>query len=173
MSDRTQASTDITHTTLSVIFLVSLVTLTVSVVSPFLTPMLWATIVSVATWPFLLRLQTVAGGRRGLAVGIMSMTILLVVFVPVTLALATVVRNAQNLTEEIRSLESISLPAPPAVLEDIPFGGRRIADQWRRVAALARRSAARRSHPMSRARFSGLPRKPAASGRCCCNSCSR
>jgi predicted PurR-regulated permease PerM len=137
MPDRTQASTDITHTTLSVLFLVFLVTLTVSVVSPFLTSMLWATIVSVAAWPFLLRLQAVAGGRRGLAVAVMTVTILLVVFVPVTLALATIVRNAQNLTEEIRSLESITLPAPPAVLEDVPFGGRRIAGEWRRVAALS------------------------------------
>jgi predicted PurR-regulated permease PerM len=67
----------------------------------------------------------------------MSVAILLVVFVPVTLALATVVRNAHSLTEEIRSLESISLPAPPAVLEDVPFGGRRLADEWRRVAALS------------------------------------
>jgi predicted PurR-regulated permease PerM len=137
---RTQASTDITHTTLSVIFLVFLVALTVSVISPFLTSMLWATIVSVATWPVLLRLQAAAGGRRGLAVAIVSMAILLVVFVPVTLALGTIVRNAQHLTEEIKSLESIALPAPPAVLEDVPLGslgGRRIAGEWRRVAAMS------------------------------------
>jgi predicted PurR-regulated permease PerM len=135
-SDRTRASTDITHTTLSVMFLVFLVTLTVSVVSPFLTSILWATIVSVATWPFLLRLQAIAAGRRGLAVAIVTATILLVVFVPVTLALATIVSNAQHLTEEIKSLESIALPAPPAVLEDVPFGGR-LAGEWRRFAALS------------------------------------
>jgi predicted PurR-regulated permease PerM len=136
ISGRTQASKDITHTTLSVIFLAFLVTLTVWVVSPFLTSMLWATIVSVAAWPFLLRLEAIADGRRGLAVAIMTLTILLVVFVPVTLALATIIRNAQSLTEEIRSLESITLPGPPAVLEDMPFGGR-IAGEWRRVAALS------------------------------------
>jgi predicted PurR-regulated permease PerM len=134
---RAQASTDVTHTTLSVIFLVFLVTLTVSVVSPFLTAMLWATIVSVAMWPFLLRLQAAVGGRRGLAVGIMTTTILLVVFVPITLALATIVGNAHNLSEDIKSLESITFPAPPAVLEDVPFGGPRIAGEWRRVAAMS------------------------------------
>jgi predicted PurR-regulated permease PerM len=137
MPFRTQASTDITHTTLSVLFLIFLVTLTVLVVSPFITSMLWATIVSIATWPFLLRLQAAAGGRRGLAVAIMTVTILLVVFVPVTLALATIVKNAQNLTEGVRSLESITLPAPPAVLEAVPFGGPRMAEKWRRVAALS------------------------------------
>jgi predicted PurR-regulated permease PerM len=137
MPDRNHASTDITHTTLSVIFLIFLVTLTVWVVSPFLTSILWATIVSVATWPFLLRLQAAAGGRRGLAVAIMTATILLVVFVPVTLALATIVRNAQGLTADIRSLESFTLPAPPAVLDSVPFGGRRLAGEWRRVAAMS------------------------------------
>jgi predicted PurR-regulated permease PerM len=119
------------------------VTLTVAVVSPFLTALLWATIVSVATWPFLLRLQAAAGGRRGRAVAIMTLAILLVVFVPVTLAIATIARNAESLTDDIRALESIALPAPPAVLAEVPFGGR-IAAEWRRVAALTpeQRSAA-------------------------------
>src|SRR4029077_10014292 len=137
MPDRPQAATDVTHTTLSVLFLVFLVTLTVAVVSPFLTSMLWATIVSVASWPFLLRLQEALGGRRGLAVAAMTITILLVVFVPVTLALATIVRNAQNRPQEIKSLESIALPAPPALLDDVPFGGHRLADEWRRVVAMS------------------------------------
>jgi predicted PurR-regulated permease PerM len=137
MPDRIHASTDLTHTTLSVLILVFLVMLTVAVVSPFLTSMMWATIVSVAAWPFLLRLQALAGGRRGLAVTIMTVTMLLVVFVPVTLALATIARSAHGITAEIKSLETITLPGPPAGLEHIPFGGPRIVAEWRRVAALS------------------------------------
>ena len=94
--DRHHASPNVAHTTLSVLFLVALVALTASVLSPFVTSVLWATIVSVATWPFLLRLQALLGGRRGLAVALVTVTILLVVFVPVTLALATIARNAQS-----------------------------------------------------------------------------
>ena len=82
MSNHVRVPTALTHATLSVIILVLLVVLTVAVVSPFLTSLMWATIVSVAVWPFLLRLQALAGGRRGLAVAIMTSTILLVVFVP-------------------------------------------------------------------------------------------
>jgi predicted PurR-regulated permease PerM len=137
MPDRIHESTDLTHTTLSVLILVFLVILTVAVVSPFLTAMMWATIVSVAAWPFLLRLQALAGGRRGLAVTIMTVTMLLVVFVPVTLALATIARSAHGITAEIKSLETITLPGPPAGLEHIPFGGPRIVAEWRRVAALS------------------------------------
>lgn len=135
--DRHHASPDIAHTTLSVLFLVCLVALTASVVSPFLTSILWATIVSVATWPSLLRLQALVGGRRGLAVAIVTVTILLVVFVPVTLALATIARNAQTLTADLESLQSMTLPAPPAALERLPIAGERLAREWQRVAALS------------------------------------
>jgi len=135
--NRHDASPEVAHTTLSVLFLVSLVALTASVVSPFLTAMLWATIVSVATWPSLLRLQALVGGRRGLAVAIITVTILMVVFVPVTLAVATIARNAKTLTSDVKSLESITLPAPPAVLETFPIAGDRLAEKWRGVAALS------------------------------------
>ena len=118
------------------LFLAFLVTLTVWVISPFLTSMMWATIVSVATWPSLLRLQARMGGRRGVAVAIVTVAILLVVFVPVTLALMTIVKHAQNITAELKSLESIQLPAPPAVLADVPFGGR-IAARWQHFATLS------------------------------------
>ena len=136
MAQPYRTSPDITHTTLSVLFLAFLVIATLWVLSPFLTSILWATIVSVAMWPLLLRLQALMGGRRGLAVMVVTAMILLVVFIPVTLALVTIVRNTQNITAEIKSLESIELPAPPALLENVPIGGKRLAAEWRRVAAL-------------------------------------
>ena len=145
--DRHHASPDVAHTTLSVLFLVCLVALTASVVSPFLTAMLWATIVSVAMWPSLLRLQALAGGRRGLAVAIITVSILLVVFVPVTLAVATIAQNAKALTTDVKSLESITLPAPPPFLESIPFVGDRLAEKWRGVAALTAEERAARITP--------------------------
>ena len=145
--DRHHASPDVAHATLSVLFLVSLVALTAAVVSPFLTAMLWATIVSVAMWPALLRLQALIGGRRGLAVAIVTVAILLVVFVPVTLALATIARNARALTTDVKALESIALPAPPPFLERIPFAGDRLARKWRDVAALSPDERTARSLP--------------------------
>jgi predicted PurR-regulated permease PerM len=129
-------SVDITHTTLSVLFLALLVASTFWVLSPFLTSILWATIIGIATWPFLMRLEAFLAGRRGLAVAIMTATILLIVFVPVTLALTTIVKSAQNITAQIKSLDSIALPAPPEWLDRIPFGGPRLASEWKRFAAL-------------------------------------
>jgi predicted PurR-regulated permease PerM len=130
-------STDVTHTTLSVLFLALLVASTFWVLSPFVTSALWATVVTVAAWPLFLRLERFLGRRRGLAVAITTAMILLIVFVPVTLALSTIVGNARNISAELKSIESIALPDPPASLEHLPFAGGRLAAKWKHFAELA------------------------------------
>lgn len=136
MIEHHRGAGDVTHATLSVLFLALLVLSTFWVLSPFLTSILWATVVSVATWPLLLRLETLLGGRRRLAVTVMTALTLLVVFVPVTLALITIVRHAQGITTDIRSFESVALPSPPAWLERIPLWGDRLKAEWTRFRAL-------------------------------------
>ena len=136
MRDTDRPNADITHTTLAVLVLLLLIISTFWVLSPFLMPILWASIISVATWPFITRLEAALGDRRGLAVAMMTATILLIVFVPVLLALATIVSSAQGLTAEIQSLQSIALPGPPSWLRDVPLVGEKISTEWRTIAAL-------------------------------------
>jgi predicted PurR-regulated permease PerM len=131
-----RARGDVTHTTLSVLFLTALVTATFWLLSPFLTSIVWAIIVCVATWPILLRVETFLGGRRRLAVATMSVVTLLLVFAPVTAALITIGRNARNITAELKSYEAMPLPPPPPWLNEVPFGGERIAAEWVRFASL-------------------------------------
>jgi predicted PurR-regulated permease PerM len=130
------ARQDVTHTTLSVLFLVLLAGATLWVLSPFLTALLWAVIVSVAIWPILLRLERLFGGRRRLAVAVTMLAFLLVVFVPVTLAVVTIISHAGDITAEIGSFERVQLPPPPVWLSGIPVAGEWITDQWVRFAAL-------------------------------------
>jgi len=61
MREHRPASVDITHITLSVLFIALFIASTFWVLSPFLMSILWATIVSVATWPFLMRLEAFLG----------------------------------------------------------------------------------------------------------------
>ena len=136
MAGHLRPHVDVTHVTLSVLFLAFLVVLTVWVLSPFLTALLWATIVSVAIWPILLRLEAMLGGRRYIAVAIMTAMILLVGLVPVTLALLTIVHSAQDIATEIQGSQAIPIPAPPPWLNDVPFGGERMAAAWSRFATL-------------------------------------
>jgi predicted PurR-regulated permease PerM len=105
------------------------------VLQPFLMPILWATIIVIAGWPLLLRLESRLGRRRGLAVTIVTLAILLVVFIPVALALVTIVHNSDEIGDEIRQLGSISIPAPPAVFERMPVLAK-MTEPWRQLARL-------------------------------------
>lgn len=136
MTGPARKSSDLTHTTLSVLVLVVLVVSTLWVLSPFFSAILWATIVSVTTWPLLLRLQALLGGRRGLAVTVMTIATLLVAIIPITAAVRTIVDSAQNVTAEVKHLQEITLPALPGWIADIPFGGKRLVSSWNDFAAL-------------------------------------
>jgi predicted PurR-regulated permease PerM len=137
MRERPAGSADVTHVTLSVLCIAVLATATFRVLSPFLTAILWAGIISVTAWPLVLRLDAALGGRRGLTVAIITVAILLVMFIPLVLAIGTIVENAQNLGEQIRLIQSLELPAAPAWLERVPIVGARAAAEWRAFLALS------------------------------------
>jgi predicted PurR-regulated permease PerM len=136
MRERPAGSLDVTHTTLSVLCIAVLAAASFQVLSPFITSMLWAGIISVTAWPLVLRLDAALGGRRGLTVALITLAILLVMFVPLVLAIGTIVDNAQNLGEQIRFIQSLELPAAPGWLDHIPIVGARAAAEWRRFVAL-------------------------------------
>jgi predicted PurR-regulated permease PerM len=136
MRERLYPSSDVTHTTLSVLFIALLTAGTFWILRPFVTSILWAGIISVAAWPLVLRLESALGHRRGLAVALITTTLLLVVFVPVTLALIAIVNNARNITGQIRLIQSIALPAMPPWVEHVPIVGARVTNDWREFVAL-------------------------------------
>jgi len=137
MTEKNLRPLDITHTTLSVLFIGLLIASSFWVMSPFLVSLLWAAIIIVATWPALMKLQTLLAGKRGLAVALMTAMILLVILIPITIAILTIVNNAENISSQVRSLDAVQLPAPPQWLRQIPFAGERIADRWGKVASLS------------------------------------
>ena len=127
---------DVTHTTLAVICIGALLASSFWVLRPFLMSILWASLIVIATWPAMEKLQARLGGRRTLAVTIMTLTILLVVLVPLTLAVLTIVDHAEGIVARAQSLSAAVLPAPPQWIERIPFAGEKIAAKWRESAAL-------------------------------------
>lgn len=136
MTDDLRPHADLTHATLSILFLALLSAASFWVLSPFLTAILWATIIGVSVWPLLLRFEARLGGARRLAVAIVVAVMLLGVFIPVTLAVLTIVATAQDITAEIRSFQSNPWPAVPAWVAGVPVIGQRAAAGWTRLAAL-------------------------------------
>jgi len=137
MTENRSASMDVLLVTLKVLCIGILLVSTFWVMRPFLIPLVWAALIVIATWPALLRLEVLMGGRRGLAVTIMTLLILLVVLVPLTLAVLSIINNAEDFTTQLRTLV-LSIPlSPPAWIENIPLAGDKIAAQWRDFGALS------------------------------------
>jgi predicted PurR-regulated permease PerM len=96
-------SYDITRITLAVLFIGALITATFWIMKPFLTSLIWATIIAVATWPLLLKLQAWLRHRRFLAVTVMTIILLMVLVIPFSLAVFTIIESADKIAGWIKS----------------------------------------------------------------------
>ncbi len=103
------------------------------ILSPFIGALIWATMIVVATWPMMRALQRRLLGRRSLATLVMVTLLLLVLFVPLTIALSTVVAHADELIALASSLSVTDLPEPPEWLASVPLVGENLAVAWHRV----------------------------------------
>jgi len=90
-------SSDLTRTTLAVLFIGILIAACFWVMRPFLSSLLWAAMIVIATWPFFLKLQTRLWGKRWLAVLMMTVLLLLVLIVPICFAILTIPDRADEI----------------------------------------------------------------------------
>jgi predicted PurR-regulated permease PerM len=137
MTVQDRITQDITRTTLAVLFIGILITASVWILQPFLTAIVWAMIIAVATWPILLKLQKVLWGRRGLAVAVMTIILLLVVMAPLIAAISIIVSRVDAIASVIKSPDAFAVPPLPEWASTIPFVGRRLAEQWQYYSSLA------------------------------------
>ena len=88
---------DLARTTLAVLFIGLMIAASLWVLQLFIGATVWATMVVVATWPMMLAVQARLGGRRWLAVVVMTTAMLLVLVVPLVVAVATIVDHADDI----------------------------------------------------------------------------
>src|SRR5690349_18979286 len=125
---------DLTRTTLAVLFIGGLIAASFLVVRPFLGALVWATTLVIATWPLMLRLQAALGGRRGLAVTLMTLALLLIVVLPLSAAIGAIVANSDRIMALVAAVPDFHMPAAPAWLADVPLLGEMAGERWARVA---------------------------------------
>ena len=131
---------DLARITFSVLFIGALLGVSMWVLRPFLGPAIWATMVVVATWPLMLRVQRRLWQRRTLAVVVMSLLLLLLFVVPLTLAVVTIVDNADRMVEWAKLAADYHLPdQPPRWLVDLPMLGGAAERAWEQATALGLR----------------------------------
>jgi predicted PurR-regulated permease PerM len=121
---------DLTRSTLAIFFIVGLLALSLWVLSPFLAATVWATMIVVATWSWLIALERLFGGRRTPAVAVMSVGMLLLLVGPLWWAITTIADRSEQLTSFWKTLMDNGIPPPPDWVEAIPYVGEKIATAW-------------------------------------------
>ncbi|MBI5719482.1 MAG: AI-2E family transporter YdiK [Burkholderiales bacterium] len=125
---------DLARTTFAVLFIGALLGASLWILRPFLGPTIWATMVVVATWPVMTRLQRWLWGRRALAASVMTLLLLLLFVVPLVLAIVTIVDNADRLVDWARFVATWRPGEhPPEWLRNLPLIGSTAETLWAHV----------------------------------------
>jgi predicted PurR-regulated permease PerM len=83
----------------------------------------------------LLRVEARLGGRRSLAVAVMTAALLLILVVPFYLGIAAIVDSARQIADWSKSLATLAVAEPPAWVGSVPVVGSRLVTRWRQLAA--------------------------------------
>lgn len=126
---------ELARITLSVLFIGGLIVGALWILRPFLASLIWATMIVVATWPLMRRVERAFGGRRAPAVAVMMLGLLAILIVPLGIALDAIFAHSGDLAALAAGLPGMTLPAAPEWLGKLPLVGGRAASAWNEVAS--------------------------------------
>lgn len=103
------------------------------VLRPFVAAILFASAITISSWPVYLRLLNRLSGRRSLAAAIMSVGLTLLILVPLTLVTWNIADNAASFYDHFKASLGSGTLAPPAWLRDIPLVGEMVDTYLRKL----------------------------------------
>ena len=125
---------DIPRIVLAVLVLGMLIAASFWILKPFLPALIWATMIVVATWPLMKRVEALLFGRRSLAVVVMTVAFLLLVATPIAYGVTAIVEYLPALVGRFKEIGSLGIPPPPFWLAHLPMVGERLAADWQQAA---------------------------------------
>jgi len=128
---------DLTRSALALLFIGILIAASFWILHPFVTALVWATMIVISTWPLMLSVQARLCGRRSLAVTFMTLTLLMVLVVPLWFSIVTIVERSDDIVGWTRSLSTFSVPPPPVWVGNLPVVGGKLTQKWNQVAAIS------------------------------------
>jgi predicted PurR-regulated permease PerM len=133
MPQNVRPAHDLTRVVLGVLFIGALIASTAWIMRPFLSALLWATMIVISTWPLLLSLQARLGGRRGLATTVLTVALLLILLIPLTLSVSALIGNKDSVVAWVKALANFKVPPPPYWVAHIPIRGPKLAAEWQQL----------------------------------------
>lgn len=124
---------DLSRILVAIILLGALLVGCFVVMRPFLPGILWGSMIAVASWPLLLRVQGWLGGRRGWASVCMLLLLSLFIVVPLTLSIVTLVEHGGEVVDWVSSLRGQAFGKAPQWVSSLPLAGPQLAAEWGRI----------------------------------------
>ncbi|QUG75512.1 AI-2E family transporter YdiK [Erwinia sp. E602] len=124
---------DLPQIVFSLLFVSMLITASFWVVQPFILGFAWASMVVIATWPLMIKIQGWLWGRRGLAVAAMTLLLVLVFVIPIALLVNSLIENSSPVIAWI-SAGRIQMPELQW-LKEIPMVGHKLFSAWNNLVA--------------------------------------
>jgi predicted PurR-regulated permease PerM len=103
------------------------------VLRPFVAAILFATAITISSWPLYLHLLARLKQRRWLAALVMSVCLTLLIIVPLTLVTWNIADNASDFYDQLKASIGTGTLEPPAWLKDIPLLGEAVDTYLRRL----------------------------------------
>lgn len=133
----THQPAELARSTLAVLCICLLITACLWILRPFLFSLAWAVMIVIATWPLMLKIEQVCWRKRWIAVLIMSLALILLLVLPLTFAIITILDSTGELVGLLERLKTINIGDPPAWFNDIPFYAEKLNQRWQQLAVIS------------------------------------
>jgi predicted PurR-regulated permease PerM len=112
------------------------------ILRPFITPVIWGTIIAIAFYPVCKKLRDLLGGRIRIAASIMTVIALLIIILPSIKMVSSLVDGMTYLNDKIQSGE-IKVPPPLDKIESWPVVGELLKSRWQEASVNMKSTLAR------------------------------
>ncbi len=123
---------DLPQMLFTLMFILLLIAACLWVVQPFILGFAWASMVVIATWPLMLKIQRLLWGQRFLAVIVMTILLLLLFIIPVALLVNSLIDNSAPVIAW--ATQGHMLPTL-SWLNDIPMVGEKLYASYQKLVA--------------------------------------
>ena len=126
-------TTDMPQRLFTLLFILLMIVACIWIVQPFILGFAWASMVVIATWPLMLRVQRLLWNRRSLAVIVMTLLLLLLFIIPIALLVNSLIDNSAPV---IAWATQGHMEMPSLLwLNDIPAIGEKLFSSYHKLVA--------------------------------------
>lgn len=142
--------TELTRSTLAVLCICLLIATSLWILRPFVFSLTWAVMIVIATWPLMLKIQRHCWHKRWIAVLIMSLVLLLLLVLPLSFAIITVLDSTGDLIGLLEKLKTVNVGDPPAWFHQVPLFADKLHQRWQQLAVISPQELSEKLSPYAR-----------------------